>query len=178
MCFQGFGGLGTGKSFFNSSTKGVFPTPNLKVLAILRRLASNRAIIESMRGRTLQIILIAVSLMGTGASGFFMWQSAAALSQLPQSPLTTASASEHGEEAGHGAPAAHGAAPAAEGHGEKPAEGHGEAAAASGHGEAPPAGGHGEAATADAHGAARGPASRKDITPLVSLDEIFANVTD
>jgi len=138
----------------------------------------------------LKMIAVIVGTLGALASGFFVFQSASAFKSLGKSATEVSGHSgDHGEEShasastGHGEASAEHGESASAGHGEAPAE-HGESASA-GHGEAPA--GHGESAPSGhgeasaGHGSASGeraPAHAKGMIPFITLDEVFANISD
>ena len=131
----------------------------------------------------LKMIAVIVGTLGALASGFFVFQSASAFKSLGKSATEVSGHSgDHGEESHASASTGHGESASA-GHGEASAEhgeasaGHGESASA-GHGESAPSG-HGEASAG--HGSAsseRAPAHAKGMVPFITLDEIFANISD
>ena len=124
----------------------------------------------------LKMIAVIVGTLGALASGFFVFQSASAFKSLGKSATEVSGHSgDHGEESHASASTGHGESASA-GHGEASA-GHGESASA-GHGESAPSG-HGEASAG--HGSAsseRAPAHAKGMVPFITLDEIFANISD
>jgi flagellar basal body-associated protein FliL len=140
----------------------------------------------------LKMIAVIVGTLGALASGFFVFQSASAFKSLGKSATEVSGHSgDHGEEshasastghgesasAGHGEASAEHGESASAGHGESASAGHGESASA-GHGESAPSG-HGEASAG--HGSAsseRAPAHAKGMVPFITLDEIFANISD